>query len=84
MFVDKAADVDMAKKVVVDAKIDYPAACNAMETLLIHEDLVKNKEANKILDALKIAGKRFFLKAVFPFFFAGHHPLVLTMEKNTG
>jgi delta-1-pyrroline-5-carboxylate synthetase len=57
VYVDKAADLDMAKRVVVDAKIDYPAACNAMETLLVHEDLVKNKEVNKILDALKIAGE---------------------------
>ena len=29
-----------AVKVVLDAKTNYPAACNAMETLLIHQSLL--------------------------------------------
>jgi glutamate-5-semialdehyde dehydrogenase len=38
-FVDASADVDMAVRIVVDAKCQRPAVCNAMETLLIHKDI---------------------------------------------
>lgn len=38
IFVDKSADLEMAIRVVTDAKTQYPSACNAVETLLIHED----------------------------------------------
>ena len=37
IFVDETADLDMAIKVVTDAKTQYPSACNSVETLLIHE-----------------------------------------------
>ncbi|KAI8874113.1 putative gamma-glutamyl phosphate reductase [Ramicandelaber brevisporus] len=40
IYLDSAADVAKAVKVVVDAKTDYPAACNAVETLLVHESVV--------------------------------------------
>lgn len=38
-YVDKDADLDMAVKVCYDAKVQYPAVCNAMETLLVHRDV---------------------------------------------
>lgn len=30
VFVDKAADLEKAKRIALDSKVDYPAACNAM------------------------------------------------------
>ena len=36
VYVDAVCDVQMAARVCVDAKIQYPAACNAAETLLMH------------------------------------------------
>jgi len=38
-YVDRAADLDMAVKVCYDAKVQYPAVCNAMETLLVDEEV---------------------------------------------
>lgn len=39
LYVDKAADLGKAVKITVDAKTQYPAACNAIETLLVHQDI---------------------------------------------
>ena len=43
IFVDESSDIDMASKIVIDAKTQYPSACNAVETLLIHENF-QNKD----------------------------------------
>jgi glutamate-5-semialdehyde dehydrogenase len=40
-YVDEDADLDMAVKVCYDAKVQYPAVCNAMETLLVHRSVAK-------------------------------------------
>ncbi|EXJ89950.1 glutamate-5-semialdehyde dehydrogenase [Capronia epimyces CBS 606.96] len=40
IYLHRDADKDVAVKVVVDAKCDYPAACNAAETLLVHEAIL--------------------------------------------
>ena len=37
VFVDSEADLDEAVEVSYDAKVQYPAVCNAVETLLVHE-----------------------------------------------
>ncbi len=39
IYVDRAADIERAIPVVVDAKVQYTAACNAAETLLVHRDI---------------------------------------------
>ncbi|MBR5766658.1 MAG: glutamate-5-semialdehyde dehydrogenase [Lachnospiraceae bacterium] len=42
IYVDKDADFDKAIKVIVDAKTQYTAVCNAVETLLINRDIAKD------------------------------------------
>eukprot|EP00794_Sanderia_malayensis_P005426 gene5426-6105_t len=53
VYVDKDADLDMALRVVIDSKCDYPAACNAMETVLVHRELLRTSAFDQILDELR-------------------------------
>ena len=41
LFIDNDVNIDMALSVALDSKIQYPAACNAIETLLVHKDIAK-------------------------------------------
>lgn len=41
IYADKAADLEMAKKIVINAKCQRPGVCNAAETLLVHKDIAK-------------------------------------------
>jgi len=59
-YLDQNCDLEKAIKIVVDAKTDYPAACNAMETLLVHESLLGNEIFYKVCRALKEANVEIF------------------------
>lgn len=52
VFVDESAELDMAIKVVTDAKTQYPSACNSVETLLIHENFASKEN---LLAALQLS-----------------------------
>ncbi|XP_021845617.2 delta-1-pyrroline-5-carboxylate synthase isoform X2 [Spinacia oleracea] len=60
VYVDKSANMDMAKQIVLDAKMDYPAACNAMETLLVHKDLLQNGGLDALVTELRSEGVDLF------------------------
>ncbi len=65
-YVDKDANLNMAKKVVYNAKLRNTSICGATETILIHKKVVKNF-CNPILSKLenkncKIYGDRFLKK----------------------
>uniref|UniRef100_A0A8C2X4C0 Delta-1-pyrroline-5-carboxylate synthase n=1 Tax=Cyclopterus lumpus TaxID=8103 RepID=A0A8C2X4C0_CYCLU len=65
VYVDGEASVDKVIKIVRDSKCDYPAACNAMESLLIHRDVLRMPLFDQIIDMLRTeqvkihAGPRF-------------------------
>lgn len=50
IFIDETADKNMTEKVCVDAKTQYPSACNSVETILIHKNYPYLKE---LLSTLK-------------------------------
>ncbi|MCB4792006.1 MAG: glutamate-5-semialdehyde dehydrogenase [Elusimicrobia bacterium] len=41
-YIDKDANLEMAKKIAVNAKCQRPGVCNALETLLMHKDIAKS------------------------------------------
>ncbi len=41
VYVDKAADLAMAEKIIINAKCQRPGVCNAAESLIVHKDIAK-------------------------------------------
>ncbi len=50
IFLDKNADFEKAKNIIIDSKTQYPSACNAVETLLIHKNFEQTEELLKSLE----------------------------------
>ncbi|MGB9750033.1 MAG: glutamate-5-semialdehyde dehydrogenase [Caldisericia bacterium] len=55
IYIDYDFNIDMAKKIVVNAKVQRPSVCNAVEKVLFHKDIPKEKIV-KILDELSKNG----------------------------
>ena len=56
IFVDREVDVAQAVAVCVDSKVDYPAACNAVEAILVHRAHLETGVLDRITSALAEAG----------------------------
>jgi glutamate-5-semialdehyde dehydrogenase len=57
VYVDRAADLEMAEQIVVNAKCQRPSVCNAAESLLVHQDIA-GVFLPKIAHALRQKGVR--------------------------
>ncbi|MUG91538.1 glutamate-5-semialdehyde dehydrogenase [Scytonema sp. UIC 10036] len=56
LYIDKAADLEKALAITIDAKTNYPAACNAIETLLVHANIAPKvlPQIGEALQQLKV------------------------------
>jgi len=55
IYIDEKVDPEIALRVCLDSKTDYPAACNAVETLLVHKRTITSI-LSEIVDTLHNAG----------------------------
>ncbi len=55
IYVDANADLEMAQAVCINAKVQRPSTCNALESLLVHQNIVRTFLPN-FLKAIKAAG----------------------------
>ena len=56
VFLDRDADVEKAVSVIVDSKINYPAACNSSEVLYVHRDVLHSLMFQQVTTELLNAG----------------------------
>ena len=67
-YVDEDFDLEKSVKILIDAKTQYPSACNTTETLLVHEKSV-SKLLPKVNEAFKTAGIKVYAdKEVLSYF----------------
>ena len=50
IYIDESADFEKSKRIVTDAKTQYPSACNSVETLLVHKNWGRKKELTDALE----------------------------------
>ncbi|KAI4479757.1 PREDICTED: delta-1-pyrroline-5-carboxylate synthase [Polistes canadensis] len=60
VYVDNQANLGKALKIIRDSKCDYPAACNAMETLLIHETHMSGSFFTDVCNMLQKEGVKIY------------------------
>jgi glutamate-5-semialdehyde dehydrogenase len=62
VYIDESADPEKAIRIAIDSKAQYPAVCNAAETLLVHRDFPARA---KLLEALQKAGVELRMESDF-------------------
>ena len=56
IFVDSHADITKTLRIIIDSKTDYPSACNAVETVLLHSEFADSTACDELLKELRKSG----------------------------
>lgn len=80
-YVHLDADLDMALKILVNAKTQRPAVCNSMETILLHKDIAK-KLLPRIYEAMSQFHVKWFVDRNCFALLKDHKDVKLAKEKN--
>ena len=83
IYVDRAADEALALHVIEDAKCDYPAACNAVETVLVHQDIASSL-LPRLAERLRARGVRLHVGDAAGALFFGDDPRVTDWHTEYG
>lgn len=81
IYIDKFAELEKAKNIIIDAKTQYPSACNSVETVLIHQEFLHQDKLQFLLNEWQKSGIKIHagpsLHLHYPSF-----PLVQTFSKE--
>ena len=81
VYIHSDAELDMATRIIVDGKTQYPAVCNATETLLIHEEFAKRGLVS-VLEALVAKGVQIRASPAVCAIVGTHVPVVVATEAD--
>jgi delta-1-pyrroline-5-carboxylate synthetase len=56
IYVDIEADIAKTTRIIIDSKTDYPSACNAVETVLLHSSFADSPACDALLKELRKSG----------------------------
>jgi len=60
IYVDKSANLAMAESILLNAKITKPAACNSLDTILVHQEIAKKfvPQITKVMTSKKVSVRK--------------------------
>jgi len=84
VYVHSDCELEKAIRVVIDSKVDYPAACNAVECLLVQRELFVDGRADALISALRENNVEIFTGTRAHAYLGNEFPLATSMSQEYG